>query len=125
MKTERMVLLVTPAEKARINAEAAKLGVSGSEYIRKLIGLLDAEDVKELEELGALMPVFAAAIDSMQATLARTADSLEEAQREWAYQGSEEYRAKVRDEVLADPTIDWDAMADLFWGGRIEQEQAA
>ena len=125
MKTERMVLLVTPEEKARIASEAATLGVSGSEYIRKLIGLLDAEDVKELEELGALMPVFAAAIDNMQTTLARTADSLEEAQREWAYQDSDEYRAQVRQELLIDPTIDWDAMADLFWGGRIEREQAA
>ena len=125
MKTERMVLLITPEEKARISTEAGKLGVSASEYVRKLVGILDADDVGELEALGTLMPVFTAAIDSMQDTLARTADTLEEAQREWEYHRSDEYRAKVREEVLADPTIDRAHVAELFGGGPVEREEAA
>ena len=124
MKTERMVLLVTPEEKARINAEAAKLGVSASEFVRKIVGLIDAEDIAELEGLAAMMPALAAAMDNIEANIERTMARFDEAEKEREYMRSEEYRAKVREEVLADPTINWDAVQAIF-GGRRPRDKAA
>ena len=124
MKTERMVLLVTPDEKARINTEATKLGVSASEYLRKLVGIIDAEDIAELEGLGAMMPALATAMDNMEANIGRTMARFEEAERERAYRRSDEYRAKVREDVLADPTINWDAVRAIF-GNHADDQDAA
>lgn len=120
MKTERMVLLVTPAEKARIGTEAAKLGVSASEYVRTLVGLLDAEDVRAAAELALLAPELTAMADRLDATFAdfRAQEKAREAR--WAYVASPEYRETIRREVLADPTIDWDRMRTLFGGDRDE-----
>lgn len=125
MKTERMVLLVTPEEKARIGQGAATLGVSASEYIRKLVALVDADDVREIENVGALMPLLGEAIGNMEANIARTLAKVDEAERERAYRRTDDYRAKVRAELLADPTIDWDAMAALFGGSRPDAAEAA
>ncbi len=123
MKTERMVLLVTPEEKARIGSESAKLGVSASEYIRKLVGLVDANDIAELESLAAMMPALGAAMNSIEANIGRTLTRFEEAERERAYVYSDEYRAKVREEVLNDPTINWDGVRAVFGG--MTQDAAA
>ena len=120
MKTERMVLLVTPAEKARINAEAGKLGVSASEYIRRLVDLLDADDVRAAEELALLAPELTAMADRLDATFAdfRAQETLRE--ERWAYVASPEYREAIRQEVLNDPAVDWDRMRTLFGGDRDE-----
>ena len=124
MKTERMVLLVTPEEKAKIGIEAAKLGVSASEYIRKLVGLLDADDVRAAEELQLLVPELTAMADRLDETFTdfRAQEKLRE--ERWAYLSSPEYRDVVRQEVLDDPTIDWDRMSALF-GGRADDSGVA
>jgi Arc/MetJ-type ribon-helix-helix transcriptional regulator len=116
MKTERMVLLVTPEEKTRIINESAKLGVSASEYIRKLVGLLDADDVLAAEELAVLAPELAAMADRLDATFADFNDKQKLREERWVYLASPEYREAVRREVLDDPTIDWPRMRALFGG---------
>ena len=116
MKTERMVLLVTPEEKARISAEAGKLGVSGGEYIRKLIGGFDADDLTALDELKTLWPEVDAAIERMTLTLDRTINRLEESEARRAHYNSDEYREQVRRE-LVESGIDWDAARRRFRGG--------
>ncbi|WP_375397961.1 hypothetical protein [uncultured Sphingomonas sp.] len=120
MKTARMVLLVTPEEKARIATESAKLGVSASEYIRKLVGLLDAEDVRAAEELALLAPELTAMADRLDATFADFCAQEKVREERWAYLASPEYRETIRREVRADPTIDWDRMRTLFGGNRGE-----
>ncbi len=114
MKTQRMVLLVTPEEKARINAESAKLGVSASEYIRKLVGLLDADDVRAAEELVLLAPELTAMADRLDATFADFNAKQQLREERWAYLASPEYHESVRREVLDDPSIDWERMRALF-----------
>lgn len=116
MKTERMVLLVTPEEKARINNESMKLGVSASEYIRKLVGLLDAEDVRAADELALLAPELAAMADRLDATFADFNEKQKLREERWDYLGSPEYRESIRREVLEDPTIDWPRMRALLGG---------
>lgn len=124
MKTERMVLLVTPADKNRINAEAAKLGVSGSEYVRRAISLLDADDVRSAEELALLAPELTAMADRLETTFAEFREQEKVREERWAYLDSSEYRERVRQEVLNDPTIDWARMRALF-GGSSDDEGAA
>lgn len=120
MKTERIVLLATPGEKARIAAESVKLGVSASEYIRKLVGLLDAEDVRAAEELALLAPELTAMADRLEATFADFRAQEKVREDRWAYLASTEYRETIRCEVLADPTIDWKRMRKLFGGDHDE-----
>ncbi len=117
MKTERMVLLVTPEEKSRIAAESAKLGVSASEYVRKLVSLLDADDVGALEDLRAMMPAVEAALDNIERNLERSIKTLEQGEARRAYYDSEAYRTEIREQVVNDPDIDWEA-ARRFFGKR-------
>jgi anti-sigma-K factor RskA len=114
MKTERMVLLVTPTEKARINSESSKLGVSASEYIRKIVSLLDADDVRAAEELVQLAPQLTEMADRLDATFADFNAKQKLREERWAYLASPEYRETVRQEVLDDPTIDWAKMRGMF-----------
>lgn len=124
MKTERLTLLVTPGEKAAINARAEELGVSASEYVRKAALLLDAEDMRAIDEMQDMLPDIEAAIGNMEASLARTAERSAEHEKIMAYQRSETYREKVRQEVRNDPNIDWNAVARLFGRSREDIEAA-
>ena len=119
MKTERMVLLVTPEEKAQIASESAKLGVSASEYIRKLVASFEADDLGALEDLKELLPEVDAAIDRMSTTIDRTLKRLEEGEARRAYYNSDEYREQVRRELL-ESGIDWDAARRRFRGDNRE-----
>lgn len=120
MKTERMVLLVTPDEKARITDGASRLDVSASEYVRQLVNGVQPDDLAALAELEAFMPEFNAAVDSIHESLDRMIETLEQGERRRAAMDTPEYREQVRQELLNDPSIDWDAARRLF--GR---EQAA
>jgi hypothetical protein len=114
MKTERMVLLVTPQEKAKIGVGAASMGVSASEFVRRLVSTVDADDLRVLDDLRDMMPSVEAALDNIDRNVERTIVSLEKGEERRAYYDSEAYRVQVRDEVLADRNIDWDAARRYF-----------
>jgi hypothetical protein len=114
MKTERMVLLVTPAEKADIAAKAARLGVSVSEFVRRATELFDAEDLVAMEELTQLVPELNAMADRIESRQAEWATKEAEFQRELARLRSPDYREQVRREVLTDERINWDAVGEMF-----------
>ena len=116
MKTERMVLLVTPEEKAKIGSGAASLGVSASEFVRRLLAALDAEDLQALEQLQTLIPSVEAALDNIERNVERSIQTLNAGQERRAYYDSEAYREQVRVEVLADTSIDWEAARRAFAG---------
>jgi hypothetical protein len=115
MKTERMVLLVTPEEKVRIGEGAAKLGVSASEYIRQLVNGFGADDLAALPELEAFWPEVDAAIERMSASLDHAIATLEEGEVRRAQLTSDAYREQVRRELL-DCGIDWEAARRRFTG---------
>ena len=125
MKTERMVLMISPVEKARISTQAAKLGVSASEYVRKLVNLLDADDLATMEELALLAPELEAMAERWEATFADFRERDAERQRQWEYRRTLEYHEKIRQDVLNDPTINWDAARALFGGVADAQGEAA
>lgn len=115
MKTERMVLLVTPEEKARISEGATALGVSASEYIRQLVNGFGAEDLAALPELEAFWPEVDAAIEQMSASLDCAIATLEEGEARRAHLTSDAYRDQVRRDLL-DSGIDWEAARRRFAG---------
>ncbi|HME27572.1 MAG TPA: ribbon-helix-helix protein, CopG family [Acetobacteraceae bacterium] len=77
--TERVVVLMSPAEKATLDAKAARAGpVSAGELIRRAIEAYDETAETEAGELRALLSVLAATHDETMRRLARTERKLDE-----------------------------------------------
>ena len=117
MKTERMVLLVTPAEKALIATRAAKLGVSAGEYVRRAVEYFDVEDIAAIEELKTLLPGLEAMAERLEREHAERPAREAARQAEWSYYTSDAYRDEVRQQLLDDPAIDWERARKFFGGG--------
>lgn len=121
MKTERLVMLVTPADKAALSARAAAFGISVSELVRQAALDYDPEEAAARAELEAFMPDFNAMVDDIHASFDRMVARLEAGEATRTAMDTPQYRARVREQLLDDPGIDWDAARRVF-GGR---EQAA
>jgi hypothetical protein len=121
MRTQRLALPVSQAEKAQIAEQAAALGISPSEYARKAATMLDAEDIAGLEEIRSLLPEFNAALDRIHHNLVAMAESGERRDREIARLRSSEYREEVARSVAGDQRA-LDAAARLF--GVAQPEEA-
>lgn len=52
--TERVTALMTPAEKARLEAKARTAGVSVGEFVRRSVDSYDPENAAELAQLAAM-----------------------------------------------------------------------
>jgi uncharacterized protein (DUF1778 family) len=116
MKTDRLTLMVSPADKAAINARATSLGISVSELVRQAALGFDPEEVTAKAELEVLMPEFEGAVDRILASLDRMLAKGETHEAEMARLRSPEYREQVRCDVEADPRIDWEWIAKLRGG---------
>lgn len=121
MRTHRLTLPVSPAEKAQIAQQAAALGLSPSEYARKAATMLDAEDIAGLEEIRSLLPEFNAALDRIHHNLVAMAESGEKFEREIARLRSPEYRGEVARSIAEDQRA-LDAAARLFGAAQPEEE---
>ncbi len=102
MRTHRLTLPVSQAEKAQIAQQAAALGLSPSEYARKAATMLDAEDIAGLQEIRSLLPEFNAALDRIHGNLVAMAESSERRQQEIARLRSPEYREEVARSIAED-----------------------
>lgn len=102
MRTHRLEVLVSKAEKERIEREAALLGTSPGEYVRKAAALLAAEDIIGMEDVRSLLPEFNAALNRIHDNLVAAAESREKSQREIERMRTPEYRDEVRREVAKD-----------------------
>lgn len=116
MKTDRLTLLISPADKAAINARAELLGISVSELVRQAALGFDPEESAARAELEAMLPEFEGAVDRILGTLDRMLSKADAHEVEMARLRSPEYREQVRREVEADPRIDWDWIAKLRAG---------
>jgi hypothetical protein len=112
LKTERMTLLISPADKAAITARADGLGMSVSELVRKAALGYDPEE----EAIEAMLPEVEAAIERMHASFDRMEANSVEHRKEMERLRSSEYREQVQREVWADPNIDWKWIAALREG---------
>lgn len=120
MKSERITLLVTPSEKEQINRQAAALGISASEFLRKAASLLDAQDIKTLEDIRSLLPEFNAAVDRIHENLQAALDSSLEQERKMAGLRGAEYRRRLISSLIRNHWEDIEATAGLFGYGATE-----
>jgi uncharacterized protein (DUF1778 family) len=118
MKTERLVLLVTPDEKALINDRAARLGVSASEFVRRAVEAFDPEEAAALAELDTLLPELNAMAERLEHDAIERSQRAAERAAARAYYSSDAYREEVRQQLLADPNIDWERARKAFGGLR-------
>jgi hypothetical protein len=116
MKTDRLTLLISPADKAAIAARAEALGLSVSELVRQAALGYDPGEAAAKAELEALLPEFEQAVDNILATLDRMLKKADAHDAEMVRLRSPEYREQVRREVEADPRIDWEWIARLRAG---------
>ena len=125
MKTDRLTLLISPADKAAINARAELLGISVSELVRQAALGFDPEEAEAKAELESILPEFKAAIERMDATFDRMLDKAATHEREMERLRSPEYREQVRRDLEANPDIDWDWIAKVREGALRSTARAA
>ncbi len=113
MKTDRLTLLISPADKAAINARATTLGISVSELIRKAALDYEPELSDEKAQLEALLGEIEIALSGLDGNLDAMLEDAKVHRTEMAFLGSDEYRKRVREAVLADPSIDWQRVRQL------------
>ena len=100
MKSTRINLLMTSAEKTMLDARARAAGVSTGELVRRAISAYDAS--VDMDELRALADELARAADRMDAKLAATLAKM--AQLEDALADKDALRAATRAELQATGT---------------------
>lgn len=79
MRTARVTILMSDNEKAEVEANAARLGISSGEYIRLAVDNFDKPTAAEEAELAALVAEANQAIPKMRESLdrmSRTAEAL-------------------------------------------------
>jgi signal transduction histidine kinase len=76
--TERVVVLMSPAERAALDAKAAQAGrISAGELIRRAVEAYDEQAESEAEELRALLKVLASTHEETLRQLDRTEQKLD------------------------------------------------
>lgn len=127
MKTDRLTLLISPADKAAINARAELLGISVSELVRRAALDYEPDEAAIRAEIEVLLPEAAAAIERMTETFDRMLAKADAYQQEMAWMRSPEGREQIRRDLFANPNIDWDhvsrAIEDIR-DGRYRREPA-
>ena len=118
MKTDRLTLLISPADKAAINARAELLGISVSELVRKAAMEYDPAEAEARAEVEALLPEFSATVGQIHASFARMIERLDEGERKREAMETDAFRDEVRQQILANPEIDWDRVRALVDGQR-------
>ena len=80
--TERVVTLMTPAEKSRLEAKARKAGLSVGEVVRRSVDAYDPEEMRQLEEIAEFARAFRESAERASAAVDRTRDNIAETLRE-------------------------------------------
>lgn len=80
--TERVTTLMTPAEKARLEAKARKAGVSVGEFVRRSVDGYDPDAADDLQQLAALALELARSNLAAAAALDRALASVEATSRQ-------------------------------------------
>ena len=120
-----MTLLIAPDDKAAITARADTLGVSVSELVRRAALDYDPDEALARAELEVLLPQVNAAVARMHATFDRIEANSARHREEMAHQRSDEYRAKLQQDMWTDPRIDWDWIAAIRGGALHPKARAA
>ena len=124
MKTDRLTLLISPADKAAINGRAESLGISVSELVRNAALAYDPDEEEAKAQLELLLPEFHDTLDRIVTTLDRMLENNDKHRLEMEHLRSPEYHEQLQREVWADPRIDWNWVRSLR-DGALHQKAAA
>lgn len=76
--TARVVTLMTPTEKSKLETKARKAGLSVGEVVRRSVDAFDHEDLHQLEELAILAREFRLAMEKASAAIDRANTAIDE-----------------------------------------------
>jgi hypothetical protein len=76
---ERVVTLMTPTEKLRLESKAKDAGLSVGEFVRRSVDAFDAEEMRQLEELAILAREFRLGMERASSSIDRTNSKIEKA----------------------------------------------
>ena len=82
MRNARVTVLMRPEEKAELESQAARLGISSGEYIRLAVDNFEKPTAGEETELEALLAEVNAAVPRMKASLDSASRTLRKLRRE-------------------------------------------
>lgn len=82
MRNARVTVLMKPEEKAEIESNAARLGISSGEYIRLAVDNFEKPTASEEAELAALLAEVNAAVPRMKAALDGASKTIRKLRRE-------------------------------------------
>lgn len=112
MKTDRLTLLISPAEKAALSARAEALGVTVSELMRQAAMRFDPAQDDEIATLHALTTELS---DQMGRLRGKLDTAFEEAERTRLHIAVRETAAdEARERIGAGSPVDWSGIRDLF-----------
>jgi len=81
--TARVVTLMTPREKSKLEGKARKAGLSVGEFVRRSVDAFDGDELRQLEQLAELARAFrlsaeraSDAVDRANARIEKTLDGL-------------------------------------------------
>ncbi len=80
--TARVVTLMTPTEKSKLEAKARKAGMSVGEVVRRSVEAYDPKEMRQLEEIADLARAFCESAERASAAVDRTRENIAETLRE-------------------------------------------
>ncbi|WP_066722326.1 plasmid mobilization protein [Sphingomonas pituitosa] len=111
-RSSRVVVLVSPEEKRRISANAEAADMTVSDFMRTA-----AERYTEPTEAEmALMRDLLAQLEAANARTDAAFAQLDHARAAAAQFDEDAYRAQMREQLLADSSIDWNALSTALSG---------
>lgn len=76
--TARVVTLMTPREKANLEAKAKDAGLSVGEFVRRSVDAFDGKEMRELEQLAALAREFRLSVEQAAVAVDRANNTIEQ-----------------------------------------------
>lgn len=81
--TARVVTLMTPTEKSKLEDKARKAGLSVGEMVRRSVEAYDPEEMRQLEEIAVFARAFRESAERASAAVDRTRENIAETLREF------------------------------------------
>jgi hypothetical protein len=80
--TERVITLMTPSEKARLETKARQAKISVGEFVRRSVDAYDPDEIQQLEQLADLARAVRESAERASAAVDRTRENIAETLRQ-------------------------------------------
>jgi hypothetical protein len=87
--TERVITLMTPSEKAKLESKARQAKISVGEFVRRSVDAYDPDEIQELEQLADLARAFRESAERASVAVDRARENVAETLRQLRRERSE------------------------------------